>query len=242
MTTSDSTSGITDMTMADRPGPPEPPYVSGDGIEDDVELSEAEIEAFRREQIFASEDRISPDDFPRMWNVSAAFLYRAVIRAEVPERPEYVTVPMPDDREDGSLTLLLAVTQWNQLWEAAQFRRRFFDEDELPAPLSDIANRGDVNVMFVPRSETRYHEYSALYHLLPRATLELPPDVRGQGHRPQVFGHRPMVGRTRVGSGEPVRSWNPIQVDCERDHQFDATAGPEPLRRAGRLTVEYQIG
>lgn len=45
------------------------------------------------------------------------------------------------------------------LWEAGQFRRRFFDEDELPAELARIADLGDVNVAIVPWTATRYHEY-----------------------------------------------------------------------------------
>ena len=34
-----------------------------------------------------------------------------------------------------------------------------------------MAERGDVNVVLVPRTRSRYHEYAPLYHLLPKATL-----------------------------------------------------------------------
>jgi hypothetical protein len=54
---------------------------------------------------------------------------------------------------------------WNMLWEAGQFRRRFFSEDELPAPIAKLADLGDINFAFVPRSRSRYFEYAPLYHL-----------------------------------------------------------------------------
>ncbi len=64
------------------------------------------------------------------------------------------------------------VSQWNMLWEAGQFRRRYFDEEDLPAPLRRVTERGDVNVIFLPRTRTRYYEYAPLFHLLPRAALK----------------------------------------------------------------------
>ena len=66
----------------------------------------------------------------------------------------------------------LAVAEWNMLWEAGQFRRRFFDEESLPADLERIADRGDHNVIFVPRTPSRYYEYAPLFHLLSRRTVE----------------------------------------------------------------------
>ena len=57
------------------------------------------------------------------------------------------------------------------LWEAAQYRRRFFDLGELPAQMARIADLGDVNVVFVPRTRSRYHEYAPLLHMLPRRVL-----------------------------------------------------------------------
>jgi hypothetical protein len=55
-----------------------------------------------------------------------------------------------------------ALAQWNLLWEAAQFRRRIFDEDELPPAIRAVADRGDHNVIFVPRTRSRYYEYLPL--------------------------------------------------------------------------------
>jgi hypothetical protein len=63
---------------------------------------------------------------------------------------------------------MFAIAKWNLLWESAQFRRRYFDEDELPPEVGEIADRGDVNVVFVPRTATGYYEYAPLCHLLSR--------------------------------------------------------------------------
>jgi hypothetical protein len=38
--------------------------------------------------------------------------------------------------------------------------------------LREIADRGDVNIVFVPRTASRYYEYAPLFHLLPRAAIE----------------------------------------------------------------------
>lgn len=105
--------------------------------------------------------------------MSAGFIYKAVLRAEVPDPPEYVTVPMHTRaRDERSLVLANAVAQWNLVWEAAQFRRRMFGEDDLPPELCRVADRGDINVVFVPRTRSRYYEYAPLFHLLSRATLD----------------------------------------------------------------------
>ncbi|MGH3969192.1 MAG: sigma-70 family RNA polymerase sigma factor, partial [Mycobacterium sp.] len=63
---------------------------------------------------------------------------------------------------------------WNMLWEAAQFRRRFFneDKDQLPTEMAKIADQADINVVFVPRTDTRYYEYAPLFHLRRRVTLQ----------------------------------------------------------------------
>ncbi|MEU5949590.1 sigma-70 family RNA polymerase sigma factor [Micromonospora sp. NPDC047465] len=117
-----------------------------------------------------TDERAEPDMYPRIGNISAGFMYRAVMRAQNPAPPEYVTVPLSvgltGDPRPG-----VAVTQWNLLWESAQFRRRYFGEEDLPAPLYKVADRGDLNVVFVPRTRSRYYEYAPLFHLLPRAAL-----------------------------------------------------------------------
>ena len=132
------------------------------------EPTAAEIEAWRRANLFISPDEVTAGEYPRMMNMSAGFLFRGMVRPEEPERPEYVAITMPD----SDLELAGAVGQWNLLWEAAQLRRRFFDEEDLPADLWRIADLGDTNITFVPRTNSRYFEYAPLMHLLTRATLE----------------------------------------------------------------------
>jgi hypothetical protein len=108
-------------------------------------------------------EHATPDMYPRLWNVSAGFMVKAVVRSEDPARPEYVTVPLRARTwDETNLKLLNAISTWNVLWESAQFRRRYFDDEELPPPLSKVADQGDLNVVFVPRTESRYHEYAPL--------------------------------------------------------------------------------
>lgn len=121
-------------------------------------------------------EHATPQMYPCLGNISAGFLNEVVLRAEEPTQPEYVTVPVRSIRgrlgDEANLKMSVAVSRWNQLWEAAQFRRRVFGEDELPDSLNRVADRGDVNVVFVPRTASRYYEHAPLFHLLPRAALE----------------------------------------------------------------------
>jgi hypothetical protein len=137
---------------------------------DDRELTEAEIEAFERDDLL-EDTGVSSDQYPRLWNVSAGMIYERVLRTLDPSLPEYVTVPLPRWRRTD-VELSLAIAEWNMMWEAAQFRRRIFSDEQLPLELREIADRGDVNVVFVPKTASRYYEYAPLFHLLPRSTAE----------------------------------------------------------------------
>lgn len=127
----------------------------------------------RYEVLLHPDDEMAgPEWYPRLMNMSGAFMFRAVIRPDTPISPEYVTIPMRAADREARLTKQLAVSKWNLLWEAAQYRRRFFTEDECPPEMLKIIDQGDVNVVFVPRTKTRYFEYAPLFHLLPRSTLD----------------------------------------------------------------------
>ncbi|MBN9747897.1 hypothetical protein DMP23_43590 [Amycolatopsis sp. A1MSW2902] len=117
-----------------------------------------------------NDEQAGPENFPRCWNMSAGSLYDAVLRASEPLPPEYVSVPLRDSTTNPELAVALA--EWNLLWEAAQFRRRLFDEEDLPPAIRTVADRGDHNVVFVPRTHSRYYEYLPLLHLIPKATLK----------------------------------------------------------------------
>lgn len=131
-----------------------------------------------------SHELAHPERYPRMWNLSAGMaFFRAIIRPDVPQRPEFVPVVVPTgiSEHDTTNARIFTIARWNSLWEAAQYRRRFFSDDtdpeasdwqRLPADLARIADLGDNNIVFIPRTESRYYDYAPLFHLLPRATLD----------------------------------------------------------------------
>src|ERR1700734_3877928 len=95
---------------------------------DDRKLTGAEIEAFERDH-FLADPTVSADEYPRLWNISAGMLYNRVVRALEPSPPEYLTVSLRPRHIEAELAL--AITEWNLLWEAAQFRRRLFSDEQL---------------------------------------------------------------------------------------------------------------
>ena len=153
---------------------------------DDQELTTAD--ALERAK-FLPDPGVSADQYPQLCNIPVGLFRRCVIRALEPSQPEYVTVlpprwtGLPDRTSDE---LAVAIGMWNMLWEAAQFRRQVYSEQfpflPLPSELREIIDRGDVNVAFVPKTASRYHEYAPLFHLLPRSTVERHglPLLRGQ--------------------------------------------------------------
>lgn len=135
---------------------------------EDREPSAAEIEAWQRDNAFLPAEQATPEEHPSLYNISAGMMFAGVVRPLQPELPDYVAIEM--DRP--TLELCGQVGMWNLLWEAAQFRRRFFDEGDIPEPIARIADLGDINTILVPRTRSRYFEYVSLFHLLPMATLD----------------------------------------------------------------------
>ncbi|MBT1669642.1 hypothetical protein KK092_09635 [Curtobacterium flaccumfaciens pv. flaccumfaciens] len=121
-----------------------------------------------RDSLFIPEADVDPESYPRLTNMSAAFMFKAVVRPATPALTEYVSIRAPHD----DLALAGAIGRWNLAWEAGQFRRRFFDPDDMPPQLAALAELGDQNIQIVPRTRSRYFEYEPLIHLLPRHTLE----------------------------------------------------------------------
>lgn len=141
----------------------------GTAMNDEYKLTLREIEEHEREVVLASGEHAAPERFPRLYNRSVAFTAIRTVRAINPDPAEYLAIRVGPR---SSTKLELAVADWNKHWEAAQFRRRFFDEDELPASLRKVAELGDVNTILIPKTRSGYYEYSPIYHLLPRSTLE----------------------------------------------------------------------
>ena len=96
----------------------------------DREPTAPEVLEWRRDDVLLPEAEANTEEFPSLRNISAGFIFGGVVRPLEPAPPEYVTLSMrpASDRE------FVALAQWNMLWEAAQFRRRFFDLDDLPEP------------------------------------------------------------------------------------------------------------
>ncbi|MEU5157382.1 sigma-70 family RNA polymerase sigma factor [Glycomyces sp. NPDC021274] len=132
------------------------------------DLAHAELESQDREADLLPERRAIPEEFPALRSVSIGFMYRMTARALHPEAPEYVVLPM----ESSTAQFQFEVGKWNMLWEAAQFRGRFFARDELPEAVAKVQDLGDVNAIFVPHTRSRYSEYAPLFHLLPKAVLQ----------------------------------------------------------------------
>ncbi|SNT60278.1 hypothetical protein SAMN05216276_10775 [Streptosporangium subroseum] len=198
---------------------------------DERELTSAEIEAFQREQFFADADEATAEMYPRTFSQSAAFLYQRVVRPHEPLPPEYVTLPLTGvGNRDG---VRLAVAEWNMLWECAQFRRRFFSEENLPAMMREVAERGDVNVVFVPRTISRYHEYAPLFHLLPRSTLQRHglPLLRG-GQWPYLTGMEPVDHFLPTDFEERLsRAWaSRVWRDLDSGSKLRAFSDTDPIR------------
>jgi hypothetical protein len=121
-----------------------------------------------RALLSSTDEQASPQMYPRLAGVSTIGRNDAFcVRALEPVEPEYVTVPLSGDARTAH-----AAGAWNGQWEAAQFRCLVLAEELLTAPLRRLVDRTDVNVIFVPRTTSRYYEYAPLFHLLPRAALE----------------------------------------------------------------------
>ncbi|WP_156415596.1 sigma-70 family RNA polymerase sigma factor [Terrabacter sp. Soil811] len=134
---------------------------------DELDPSGAELDTLHRQSLFIPEDEATPEVYPRLTNLSAGFLFDVVVRPVEVEPVEYVCIGVDDSLETAGV-----VARWNMLWEAGQFRRRFFDRDELPPALARLADLGDVNIAVVPKTSSRYFEHSPLLHMLPRGALE----------------------------------------------------------------------
>jgi hypothetical protein len=150
---------------------PQPSFT--EAADEDHEVTEAKMESFSRESVLAGEEASDPDQYPRMWNVSAGFFNERVVRTHQPQPVEIIAIPHRTvGGGDRNLELLVAISRWNMIWEAAQYRRRHFGPEDLPFPLYEIADRGDNNIVFVPETESRYHEYAPIYHLISRGACE----------------------------------------------------------------------
>lgn len=135
------------------------------------------FEADLKHTTFAEQRELTDAEFPRLDNLSAAWLFDFVLEPRVREQPECVYVPRPPRTafatRDEEYGYRVAITGWNAMWQAGQLRPELF-EARLPRQLSWLASRRGRNITLVPliTRGPRYETYAALYHLLPANTLE----------------------------------------------------------------------
>jgi hypothetical protein len=110
--------------------------------------------------------------FPELFTLSPVCVFQFVPRPLELTPPEYVYVAMPN--RAGSREHLArqgTLTSWNLLWESGALRSEFFAKN-LTRDLAWI-RKVDTNIALIPLiNGDRFAAYSALYHLLPRRTLE----------------------------------------------------------------------
>ena len=109
------------------------------------------------------------------------------------------------------------------LWEAAQFRRRFFDLGDLPEQVAKIADLGDVNITFVPRTRR------------PASRSPLPTAY-------DLATTRSRLTHSLMKPNRSWRRWSPRTG--QKDHWLAAPFSP--MGRVGRLnkilTTPRQVG
>jgi len=90
----------------------------------DIELKEFDL---------AKGEDLLPKNFPRLENVSAAFMFNFVPKPSQTLLPEFVYVPIDVNErwgENGSIKTELTITEWNCLWEAGHLRSEFVPHQE----------------------------------------------------------------------------------------------------------------
>lgn len=124
----------------------------------------------------ASGEDLSPEHFPQLSTLSAAFFFSFTPVARDPQTPEVVLVPRTLASEPA-LTGVLA--EWNFLWEASQYRRQVFEQIREAAPnrgvpaLDEwISRLPEANIYLFPDSPRKYALYAPLYHLIPKRILD----------------------------------------------------------------------
>jgi hypothetical protein len=134
-------------------------------------------------------EELEPTSFPRLDNISAAFLYKFIPRPQKLSPPEFVYVPLFPEEKLGDnyyTKAFLTITQWDALWEAGQLRPEFFSQvfqRDFPKKLNWLKKYRRTNLYLIPDGrKVKYDAYVPLYHLLPHRTLikhNLPSFRRG---------------------------------------------------------------
>lgn len=120
-----------------------------------------------------NEDNFDPNEFPLLYNLSAAFIYQFIPKPKDNQLPEYVYVNDYCDKErprDSKIKLKLAIAEWNTMWEAGHLRYDVFWH-KLPKSLGWLKRFADKNIYLLPNNPNKqYYTYEPLFHLLPFKT------------------------------------------------------------------------
>lgn len=89
-------------------------------MSEDITIDDGDSYDPRRDVVLdPDEDRARPGSYPRMWNMSPGMaFFQAIIRPDIPDRPEYVGVPMPSrisTDPDVYAARIFAVARWDAL-------------------------------------------------------------------------------------------------------------------------------
>jgi hypothetical protein len=136
----------------------------------DIELKEFDL---------AKGEDLLPKNFPRLENVSAAFMFNFVPKPSQTLLPEFVYVPIDVNErwgENGSIKTELTITEWNCLWEAGHLRSEFVPQvcrKDFPNKLRWLTKIKNANLYLIPNGrKSAFDAFEPLYHLLPLRTLE----------------------------------------------------------------------
>lgn len=117
---------------------------------------------------------VTPEFFPALRNISAAFLFQFLPIPKTRTIPEFVYVPirkLVDFRRTG------VIAEWNLAWESGVLRHDMFKGKGRSRPrygygwLERFPAGHDLRLVPLV-GRTRYQGYAPLYHLLPKGTLE----------------------------------------------------------------------
>ena len=135
-------------------------------------MEEFNKEEFLQSNIAKGEDA-EPWAFPELGTLSPAFFYQFTPVAKMPSTPEIVIVPKV--KAEG-VALVGMLASWNQLWEAAQYRKEATSRDGFRSDYPDFAkwvdNLPQANIYLFPETKSMYDVYGPLYHVLPKRILD----------------------------------------------------------------------
>lgn len=163
----------------------------------DMPFTEADYETHARNDLLASDpDEIDPENFPVLRTLPIGLIYQFFYVPQGPRlTPEYLCIRRPEMLGVPKSKLLefrAFVSEWNLNWKTGLLRKELFtsesDHGFIPPKLKWILDaKTDVRLVFA-NERHNYEQYTALYHLLSRRTLEkfgLP--LLSRGNWPNTF-------------------------------------------------------